>query len=71
MCSQTKVCGAVLFHGAHFKDHYPVDSVFFVAGSGERAQSYLKQDRGLSSLHGRNTTTPNYSLNHARSGSDR
>ena len=46
-----RLCGTVLFHGAHFKDHYPVDSVFFVAGSGERAQSYIKQDRGLSSLH--------------------
>src|SRR5208283_567108 len=32
--------------------------------------SYLNQGYGLSLLPQRNATTPNYSLNHARSGSD-
>src|ERR1700736_169737 len=32
--------------------------------------SYTNQGHGLSPLPQRNTTTPNYSLNHARSGSD-
>jgi len=32
--------------------------------------SYLNQGRGLSPLPPGNATTPNYSLNHARSGSD-
>ena len=28
-----RLCRAVLLHDAHFKDHYPVDSVFFVVGA--------------------------------------
>src|ERR1700704_3550309 len=43
---------------------------FLPGGSGERAESYINQGYGLSPLPHRNATTPNYSLNHPRSGSD-
>ena len=39
-----------LFQGAHFKDHYPVDSVFFAAGAESVPRVTLK-GRGMSSLH--------------------
>src|ERR1700675_2910610 len=49
---------------------YPVSHELPPGGSGERAETYINQGYGLSPLPHRNATTPNYSLNHARSGSD-
>src|SRR5260370_15146379 len=40
-------------------------------GSGKRASTSINQGRGLSPLPQGEETMPNYSLNHARSGSDK
>src|ERR1035437_10301681 len=48
---------------------YPVRHNFPPDGSGERAASSLSRVTGYRRSH-RGETTPNYSLNHARSGSD-
>jgi hypothetical protein len=53
--------------------HVPLSSKIAsssLAGAGKRASRYIKQGRGLSPLPEGETTTPNYSLNDARSGSD-
>src|SRR6201982_2213783 len=49
---------------------YPVRHNFPPGGSGERAASSLSRVTGYRRSHSRGETTPNYSLNHARSGSD-
>src|SRR5438552_14362187 len=49
---------------------YPVRHNFPPGGSGERAASSLSRVTGYRRSHRRGETTPNYSLNHARSGSD-
>ncbi|MCU1297484.1 MAG: polymerase, sigma-24 subunit, subfamily [Acidobacteriaceae bacterium] len=49
---------------------YPVRHNFPPGGSGERAASSLSRITGYRRSHRRRETTPNYSLNHARSGSD-
>src|SRR5438105_13325462 len=49
---------------------YPVRHNFPPGGSGERAASSLRRVTGYRRSHRRGETTPNYSLNHARSGSD-
>ena len=55
----------------NINSRYPVRHKLLLAGSGERAAVTLSRVAGYRrSLQGK-TTTPNYSLNHARSGSDR
>src|ERR1700746_2465526 len=49
---------------------YPVRHNFPPGGSGERAASSLSRVTGYRRSHRRGETTPNYSLNNARSGSD-
>src|SRR5438093_7578881 len=49
---------------------YPVRHNFPPGGSGERAANSLTRVTGYRRSHRREETTPNYSLNHARSGSD-
>src|SRR5207302_10481678 len=49
---------------------YPVRHNFPPGGSGERAASSLSRVTGYRCSHRRGETTPNYSLNYARSGSD-
>src|SRR3974390_1101065 len=49
---------------------YPVRHRLLLAGSGERAAITLTRVAGYRAPQGK-TTTPNYSLKHARSGSDR
>jgi hypothetical protein len=62
-------------HGQHpfmnVNSRYSVSHELPPARSGERAATYINQGRGLLLLLERKTTTPNYSLNHARSGSDK
>src|SRR5215469_15031913 len=62
------------YHGQHLLMHvdsrYPVTHELPPGGSGVRAATYTNQGRGLSPLPPRETT-PIYSLNDARSGSDR
>src|SRR5215472_4250874 len=61
-------------HGQHLlmnvNSRYAISHTVPPGGSGERAASYIKQGRGLSPLPTGGETTPIYSLNHARSGSD-
>src|SRR5208283_924309 len=61
-------------HGQHLlmniDSRYPVRHKLPPGGSGERASTYINQGRRLSPLPPEGETTPNYSLNHARSGSD-
>src|SRR5271167_1069064 len=49
---------------------YPVRHELPPGWSGERAASSLSRVTGYRRSHKRGETTPNYSLNHARSGSD-
>ena len=49
---------------------YPVRHKLPPGGRGERAPSSFNQGRRLSPLPSQGKTTPNYLLNHARSGSD-
>src|SRR4029077_4790057 len=49
---------------------YPVRHASPPGGSGEHATSSLSRVTGYRRSHKRGETTPNYSLNHARSGSD-
>src|ERR1700739_3811485 len=49
---------------------YPVRHNFPPGGSGERAASSLSRVTGYRRSPRRGETTPHYSLNHARSGSD-
>src|SRR5438876_11728371 len=49
---------------------YPVRHNFPPGGERRTCCEFLKQGHGLSPLPQEGETTPNYSLNHARSGSD-
>jgi len=60
-----------LYNAFESDSRYSVSHELPPARSGERAATYINQGRGLSLLRERKTTTPNYSLNHARSGSDK
>src|SRR5712691_3818216 len=62
-------------HGQHLfvnvNSRYSVSHTLPPGGSEKRAATYINQGRVLSPLSPREETTPNYSLNHARSGSDK
>src|SRR6266478_3807008 len=71
---------AVNFHVRHnygqhlfmnINSRYPVGHKLLLAGIGERAAVTLTRLTGYRRSPGGKTTTPNYSLKHARSGSDR
>src|ERR1700747_1099263 len=61
-------------HGQHLlmdvNARYPVRHKGFLLGSGERAANSLTRVTGYRRSHRGEQTTPNYLLNHARSGSD-
>src|ERR1700751_5593523 len=74
-----KLVLAINFHvanhdGQHLlmdvNSRYPVRHRFPLGGSGERAANSLTRVTGYRRSHRREQTTPNYLLNHARSGSD-
>ena len=54
----------------HVDSSYPIWHRFPPGGSGERAASSLTRVTGYRRSHRTQETTPTYSLNHARSGSD-
>src|SRR5712664_790403 len=62
-------------HGQHLlmnvNSRYSVSHKLPPGGSGKRAATFINQGRGLSPLPQGEETMPNYSLNHARSGSDK
>src|SRR5262249_49745820 len=61
-------------HGQHLlmyiNSRYPIRHKVPPGGSGERAAKSLTRVTGYRRSHRREVTTPNYLLNHARSGSD-
>ena len=54
----------------YVNSRYPIRHRVPPGGSGERATTSLTRVTGCRRSHRRGETTPNYSLNHARSGSD-
>ena len=74
-----KLVLAINFHVANHQgqhllmdvnSRYPVRHKVPPGGSGERAANSLTRVTGYRRSHRREQTTPNYLLNHARSGSD-
>src|SRR5580693_1352747 len=72
-CTHLRLPRRTQLQPASFYEHqFPLSCKTLSTPGRERRAccGYLNQGRGLSPLPPGNATTPNYSLNHARSGSD-